>query len=60
MAVYDTCNSSRTAKKAFQTIKTYVAGAKQDDPAIYNPLISKRLSASPTIISMQLPTGAKC
>jgi hypothetical protein len=32
---------------------------KKDDPAIKNPLISKRLSASPTIISLQLPNGAK-
>jgi len=33
--------------------------AKKDDPAINNPLIFKRLSASPKIISLQLPTGAK-
>jgi hypothetical protein len=46
-------------KKTYRKIKTYVAGAKKDDPAIKNPLISKRLSASPTIISLQLPTGAK-
>jgi len=33
-AFYDTCNSSRKSKKAYRKIKTYVAGAKQDDPAI--------------------------
>jgi hypothetical protein len=60
MAVNDTFNKSRSSKKAYRKIKTYVAGAKKDDPAIKNPLISKRLSASPTIISLHLPTGAKC
>jgi hypothetical protein len=59
MAVNDTFNKSRSSKKAYRKIKTYVAGAKKDDPAIKNHLISKRLSASPTIISWQLPTGAK-
>jgi hypothetical protein len=59
MALYESCNSSRTSKKAYRTIKTYVAGVRKDDLAIENPLISKRLSASPTIISLQLPTGAK-
>jgi hypothetical protein len=33
---------------------------KKNDPAIKNPLISKRLSASPTIISLHLHTEAKC
>jgi hypothetical protein len=37
MAFYDTCNSSRTSKKAYRKIKTYVAGAKKDNPAIKNP-----------------------
>jgi hypothetical protein len=60
MALYDTCSSSRKSKKAYRKIKTYVAGAKKDDPAIKNPLISKRLSASPTIISLHVSTGAKC
>jgi hypothetical protein len=59
MALYDTCNRFRKSKKAYRMIKTYVAGPKKDDPAIKNPLFSKRLSASPTIISLQLPTGAK-
>jgi hypothetical protein len=60
LTLYDTGNESRSSKKAYHTIKAYVAGAKKDDPAIKNPLISKRLSASPTIISLHLPTGAKC
>jgi hypothetical protein len=60
IALYDTCNSSRKSIKAYRKIKTYVAGAKKDDPAIKNPLISKRLSASPAIISLHLPTGANC
>jgi hypothetical protein len=59
MAVYDTCNSSCTSKKAYRKIKAYVSGAKKNDPAIKNPLISERLSASPTIILLQLHTGAK-
>jgi hypothetical protein len=60
MALYDTGNSCHTSKKAYRKIKTYVAGAKKNVPAIKNPLISKHLSASPTIISLHLPTGAKC
>jgi hypothetical protein len=59
MAVNDTFNKSSLSKKAYRKIKTYVAGAKKDDPAIKNPLISKRHSASPTIISLRLPAGAK-
>jgi len=34
MAVYDTFNKYRSSKKAYRKIKTFVAGAKQDDPAI--------------------------
>ena len=60
MTLYDKCNTFRMSKKAYRKIKTYVTGAKKNDPAIKNPLISTRLSASPTIISLQLPTGAKC
>jgi hypothetical protein len=60
LTLYDMCNKSRLSEKAYRKIKTYVAGAKKDDPAIKNPLISKRLSASPTIISLHLPTGEKC
>jgi hypothetical protein len=54
-ASHTQCNSTRTSKKAYRKIKMYVTGAKKD-----NPLISTRLSASPTIISLHLPTGAKC
>jgi hypothetical protein len=57
MAFYKTCNCCRKSKKAYRTIKTYVAGAKKDNPAIKNPLISTRLSASPTIISLHPPPG---
>jgi hypothetical protein len=60
MALYDKCNSCNTSKKAYRKIKTYVSWAKKNDPAIKNPLISTRLSASPTIVSLYLPTGAKC
>jgi hypothetical protein len=45
-------------KKAYRKIKTYVTGAKKDDPAIKNPLISTRLSASATIVALQLPNRA--
>jgi len=59
-ALHNRCISSRMSKKAYRKIKTYEAGAKKDDPAIKNPLNFIRLSASPTIISLQLPTRAKC